>query len=233
MNSAQLEELKKFDCQFIEKLLPRIVVVPDDEGAICRLVAFAREKRYRICATGKGTSFPANYDASEDQIFLLMTQMNQLIDLRLLDATVEVEAGILTSDLAKRLNGTDFGFPAVLTEYKGTVGGALLGADKDGIRHLEIRRRLLGITLVDPLGRLLKFGGPTIKNVAGYDVWSFVVGTGGRFGVLTHCILNVEKLPPISAVAQKNITCGSAENPARWIYANLGKRLDPDGIFVR
>ena len=233
MDSAVLDELKRCGCQPVERLLPRIVIVPDDDEAICRLVSLASEKRFRICATGKGTGFPVNYETSEEQLFLLTTQMNQLLDLRPLDALVVVEAGMLASNLAERLEGTDLDFPDIIAEYPGTLGGVVLGLDKSGMRHAEIRRRLLGIELVDPRGRMLKFGSPAIKNVAGYDYWSFIVGTGGRFGVLTRMILNLEKMLPLDPIFHRESPCDSDENPARWIFANLCKRLDPDGIFVR
>ena len=220
-------------CHAIEQFLPKAVLVPDDEGSVSRLIAVAGEKRLRICATGTGSSFPANYSPPEDLIILLMTQMNQLLELKLLDAIVEVEPGMLAADLAQRLEGTELDFPVVFAEYPGTLGGAMLGPDTSGIRHAEFRRRLLGLDLVDPRGRLLKFGRPVIKNVAGYDYWTFLVGTDGRFGILTRLILNLEHMPPLNSTLNPKTLQDSEENSTEWIFANLCKGLDPDGIFVR
>lgn len=233
MDPVLRETLEGSGCQVVEKLLPRIVLVPDDEKAIARLTEVAVKERLRICVIGKGTSFPANYEPLEDLIFLMSTQMNQLLDLRPLDAHVVVEVGMLASDLARHLEGTDLDFPVSLAEYPGTLGGAVLGPDRSGLRHAEIRRRLLGLELVDPRGRLLRFGSPAIKNVAGYNYWTYLVGTNGRFGVLTRLILNLEKMPALDQISHLEPLCNSDVNPACWIFANLCKGLDPNGIFVR
>lgn len=225
--------LEKAGCRVAENLLPQIVVLPDDEEAIVRLIKVAAEKRLRIRPLGKGTSFPPNYQPPEGLVFLMTTGLNQLLDLRLLDALVVVEAGMLASELAARLEGTDLDLPPILANYPGTIGGTVLGSNSTGLRHAEVRRRLLGLELMDPRGRLLKFGSAAIKNVAGYDYWSYLVGTEGRFGVLIRLTLNLEKMPPIEKLPHPDPLCESESNPTWWIFANLCKALDPDGIFVR
>lgn len=232
INSDLSRVLKDCGCQILEELLPRVALVTSDQEAIARLIGVAAEHRLRICTMGTGSSFSPDYNPQEDQIFLLMTQMNQIVDLRHLDAVVVVESGVLALDLAGRLDGTDLELPGVIANYSGTMGGAILGPDTTGERHTEIKRRLLGIEVIDSKGRRLKYGGSAIKNVTGYDYWTFLVGTGGRFGVLTRLILNLEKMPAFGPDTPQELPCDSKDSPAQWIFANLCKGLDPDGIFV-
>ncbi len=233
MEASLIEDLSKCGCQIVEQLLPRIVLIPEDTEAIAKLVRTAVEKRFHICPTGTGSSFPANYSPPDEIVFLMMNQMNQVLDLKPLDAIIAVESGMLTSELALKMDGTDLEIPPCLAEYPGTIGGALLGPDASGYRHAEIRRRILGVQLIDSRGDILSFGGASIKNVAGYDYWSFIVGTRGRFGILTHLILNIDRMPALNGPSELKQPCSSDENPTQWIYANLCKGLDPDGIFVR
>ena len=235
IDPALKEGFQRCGCQLVERLLPRIVLIPEEEEeeSIASLVKFADEKRLRICPTGTGSSFPANYEPPEDLIFILTTRMNQLLELKLLDAIAVMEPGILASELAKRLEGTDLDLPTCIAEYPGTMGGALLGPDPKNERHAHVRRRLLSLQLVDPKGRVLYFGSNAIKNVAGYDYWSFLIGTGSRFGVVTRLTLNLEKMPPLDAIPHVESQCESERNAGQWIVANLCKGLDPDGIFVR
>ncbi len=109
----------------------------------------------------------------------------------------------------------------------------MLGPDATGRRHAEFYRRLLGVELVNARGQIVRFGGGTVKNVAGYDYWNFLIGTAGRFGVLTSLILNLERMPEVLAKSTARETGRKADESNRWIIANLEKRLDPDGIFVR
>ncbi len=233
MDAELTGELSRCGCQVVEKLLPRLVVVPEDESAVSELIKLAARRRLRICPTGSGSSFPVNYQFPEGTVFLLLNTFNHVVDLRLTDASVTVQAGMTTAELARTLADTELQIPSVLADYPGTVAGALLVPDEEGSRREEFRRRLLCVKLVDARGKILRFGSLAIKNVAGYDYWSFLIGTGGRFGVLTEITLNLEKMPPLGSIPQTGSAPKRESNPAQWIYANLCKHLDPDGIFVR
>ncbi|MCX6640107.1 MAG: FAD-binding oxidoreductase [bacterium] len=233
MDTVLCEAIRLSGCQLVERLLPRMVAVPQDEAAISNLIQVAAEKRKRICSTGTGSSFAANYQPPDDMIFLLMVGMNQLLEIRPMDAIVVVEAGLLTTNLAQQMAGSDLDFPAVLADYPGTIAGAVLGPDHGGLRHAEIRRRLLGLELIDSEGRALRFGSSAIKNVAGFDYWSFIIGSAGRFGVVTRLTLNIEKMLPLTDIPNLKTAQNSDPNPVQWIYANLCKDIDPHGIFAR
>lgn len=233
MDQSLCEDFRACGCQIVEKLLPRTVLVPESEGSISQLIHLAADRRLRLRIIGSGSSYPTDFKPPSDVIFVMMARFISVLELSLSDAMVIVEAGVLTSDLRQHLNGTELQLPAVLANYPGTVGGALLGPDVSLMRHAEIKRRLLGVDLIDGRGRSLSFGRRTVKNVAGYDYWAFLVGTAGRFGVLTRLTLNLEKLPPISDLPLSSKTTEHADHSTSWILANLEKKLDPDGIFAR
>ncbi len=234
MNEELRKELEKCGCALLDRFLPRLVVSAQKEDDLMRLVMLAGKRRMRICPMGTGSSFPATYRPPTDMIFLLTTTVNRVVEVRAQDAVIIFESGILTAELNRVLEGSQWTFPPAFAQYPGTMGGALLSADSQGARHLEFKRRLLGVEMIDPRGRLLKLGSGTMKNVAGYDFWTFLVGTGGRFGILTKITLNLENLPLLdpspSADSEQQ---KPEEDTIRWIYANLEKKLDPDGIFTR
>jgi glycolate oxidase FAD binding subunit len=59
------------------------------------------------------------------------------------------------------------------------------------------RDLLLGITLLDGRGRILRFGGEVMKNVAGYDVSRLMAGALGTLGVLLEVSLKVLPAPAV------------------------------------
>jgi glycolate oxidase FAD binding subunit len=83
-------------------------------------------------------------------------------------------------------------------EDKGTIGGAI-AAGLGGPRRPwggAPRDLLLGIKLLDGQGRILKFGGEVMKNVAGYDISRLMAGAMGTFGILLEVSLKVLPSPP-------------------------------------
>ena len=73
----------------------------------------------------------------------------------------------------------------------GTVGGAL-AVGRSGLRRLAygpVRDTLLQARYVNADGRIVKAGGPTVKNVSGFDLCRLLVGSHGTLGFLGDVIL--------------------------------------------
>src|SRR5882762_2669722 len=78
-----------------------------------------------------------------------------------------------------------------------TIGG-VIAAGLSGPRRLyagAARDFVLGATLLDARGDLLRFGGQVMKNVAGFDVSRLLCGSLGILGVLTEVSLKVLPQP--------------------------------------
>jgi len=79
----------------------------------------------------------------------------------------------------------------------GTVGGALsVGAS--AVRRLgdgPVRDAVLQLRYVSAAGELVKAGGPTVKNVSGFDLCRLLVGSSGTLGFLGDVILRTRPLP--------------------------------------
>lgn len=75
----------------------------------------------------------------------------------------------------------------------GTVGGMVAAGLSGPARAAagSVRDHLLGVMLLDGRGRLMRFGGEVIKNVAGYDVSRLVAGSWGALGAACEVSLKV------------------------------------------
>ena len=58
-----------------------------------------------------------------------------------------------------------------------------------------IRDFVLGVTLINGKGEILRFGGEVMKNVAGYDVSRLVTGSFGTLGIVLDVSLKVLPIP--------------------------------------
>jgi glycolate oxidase FAD binding subunit len=95
---------------------------------------------------------------------------------------------------------------------RATVGG-LVAAQRGGPRRWtagSVRDHLLGLRLIDGMGRDLKFGGQVIKNVAGFDVTRLQAGAWGTLGVITEVSLKVLPLPQVEETLQFEFDEGDA-----------------------
>jgi glycolate oxidase FAD binding subunit len=113
------------------------------------------------------------------------------------DLTVTVRAGTTCADLAAVLGAA--GQECVLDprDAGATVGG-LLATGLSGhrrLRHGPLRDRVLEVRFVTADGRVVKGGGPTVKNVSGFDLPRLLVGSLGTIGVLAQVTLRCQPLP--------------------------------------
>src|SRR5690554_4233435 len=85
-----------------------------------------------------------------------------------------------------------------------TVGGCV-AAGLSGPRRMmagSLRDYVLGATLLDASGTVLRFGGEVMKNVAGYDVSRMLAGSLGIFGPILEVSLKVAPRPLAEATLE-------------------------------
>lgn len=104
------------------------------------------------------------------------------------EMTVQCGAGTPVDELDAEL--ARFG-QAVAIPPTGTIGGAL-AVGRSGIRRLgygPVRDVVLQARYVNARGEVVKAGGPTVKNVSGFDLCRLLVGSHGTLGFLGEVIL--------------------------------------------
>jgi glycolate oxidase FAD binding subunit len=93
-----------------------------------------------------------------------------------------------------------------------TVGGCIAAGlagprrSATGVTYGGVRDALLGARLLDGRGRVLRFGGTVMKNVAGYDVARVLAGSMGILGVLLEVSLKVLPRPAMEATLRFEFT---------------------------
>jgi glycolate oxidase FAD binding subunit len=113
------------------------------------------------------------------------------------DMTVSVGAGTACADLAAELAAAGQEVPLDPRSDAATVGG-VLACGLSGIRRLRhgpVRDHVLEVRFVTGDGRTVKGGGPTVKNVTGYDLPRLMVGSLGTLGVLEQVTLRCRPRP--------------------------------------
>lgn len=114
------------------------------------------------------------------------------------EMTVRVRAGTTVAELHAAL--AERGQRTALPDRGGTVGGALAVGEND-VRALGrgfIRTAPLQVRYISAEGRVVSSGGPTVKNVTGFDLPRLMTGALGTLGLLAEVILRTNPIPPVS-----------------------------------
>ncbi len=116
------------------------------------------------------------------------------------ELTVTVGAGTTVAELDAVLGAHDQECRLDPRDPNATIGG-VLATGLSGHRRLRygpLRDRVLEVRFATADGRLVRGGGPTVKNVTGYDLPRLLVGSFGTLGVLTRVILRASPRPAVA-----------------------------------
>lgn len=138
------------------------------------------------------------------------------------EMTVRVGAGTTVEDLDAAL--AEHGQCVALPAGGGSTIGGALAVGRSGIRRLgygPVRDTLLEARYVSAAGAVVKAGGPTVKNVSGYDLCRLLVGSLGTLGLLGEVVLRTRPLP-----AQSRWFAGEADP-----FDLLGRLYRPSSLL--
>jgi len=121
-------------------------------------------------------------------------------------------------------------FDPPLVESGATIGGTVAaGLSGPGrFRYGGVRDFILAVQFADGTGQLLRGGAKVVKNAAGFDIPKFLVGSCGRFGVITEMTFKV--FPTPQSWLTLRIPCADATEAAARIAQGASSRWELDAL---
>lgn len=180
--------------------LPDVVIYPENEEQIEKLVAFAHNEEVPLYVYGGGSSVTQGVECNKNGISLDMRKnFNKVIKFNEKNQTITVEAGMSGPQLEAHLNNAveEFGAERAYTcghfpqsfEYS-SVGGWTVtrGAGQNSTYYGKIEDIVLGQKYSTPCN------GPIVTDdypakATGPDINQIMMGSEGAYGVLTHVTL--------------------------------------------
>jgi glycolate oxidase FAD binding subunit len=120
-----------------------------------------------------------------------------VVDHQAAEMTVRVLAGTPVADVDEAVGAAGQCVAIASRAPEATVGGAL-AVGRSGLRRLgwgPVRDTVLEVTAVTAAGRVVRAGGPTVKNVTGYDLCRLLVGSLGTLAILAEVVLRTRPRP--------------------------------------
>jgi glycolate oxidase FAD binding subunit len=150
-----------------------------------------------LAAVGSRTHWEVGGPAPADTDVVLVRAPDGIAVYDPADLTVTVGAGTRCIELAAALAEHGQECPLDPRLADATVGG-VLATGLSGHRRLRygpVRDRVLEVRFVTADGRVVKGGGPTVKNVSGFDLPRLLVGSLGTIGLLVQVTLRCQPRP--------------------------------------
>ena len=151
---------------------------------------------------------PLRIQGSNSKAFLGRTTAGEILDTRShrgivsydpTELVITARCGTPLSALAQALDAAQQMLPCEPPSFgDGSTVGGMIACGLSGPRRPwsgSVRDFVLGTRVITGQGKLLRFGGEVMKNVAGYDLSRLMAGSYGSLGLITEVSLKVLPKP--------------------------------------
>lgn len=185
------------DCRFqIHGMCPAEIRIPITLEETQSIVQDAQGKC--VIPWGGGKRQHVGYPPEHADLILSTERLSQVTDYQPADLTVTVQAGATVTDLQNALavHGQWLPLDVACPDIQ-TIGGVVAARAGSLTRfaHGTVRDHLIGVTVVNHHGEVIKGGGKVVKNVAGYDLPKLYCGSWGTLGLIVDATFKVAPLP--------------------------------------
>jgi glycolate oxidase len=178
---------------------PLAVVRPSSTAEVATAVQIAAQHRVPVVTRGAGSGLSGGASAVDGCITLSTERMRSVsIDRAAMTATVQ--PGLLNAELKAAARAEGLWYPPDPSSFEICSIGGNLATNAGGlccVKYGVTTDYVLGLEVVLADGRVLRLGGRTVKDVAGYDLKRLFVGSEGTLGVITEATLRLRPLPPV------------------------------------
>ena len=183
-----------YDATPIFSYPPEALVFPENEEQISQLIKLSNEEKFAIVPRGSGTGLSGGAVPVENSVLVVMTKWDRILEIDSANLTAWVEPGVITGCLQNEVEKMGLFYPPDPGSLNVCTIGGNVANNAGGLRGLKYgvtKNYVLGVEMVLPNGDLLKTGGKNMKDVAGYNLKDFMVGSEGTLGILTKILLRL------------------------------------------
>ena len=219
-------KLYEYDASLIRSK-PDCIVCPTSTEQVSKVVKFAQDHKIPVIARGAGTNLSGGSVTVHGGIAIVLTKMNQILDLDIENLRVVVQPGVITLDLKNVLARHGYLYqPDPASEKVTTIGGNF-GENSGGphcLKYGVTSNHVLGVELVLYDGQIVQVGGKALDN-PGYDLMGVLGGSEGTLGIVTQAVLRI--MPKAEAVKTMLCIFNSIEEGGNTVTAIIGEGIIP------
>jgi len=181
--------------------LPEAIIIPHSKEEIAQIVTLANEEAFAIVPRGSGSGLSGGSVPVENSIVLLMSHWNKILEIDTENLTVLLEPGVITADVHSAVEKLGLFYPPDPGSMNICTIGGNVAENAGGLRGLKYgvtKHYVMGLEVVLPNGEIIFSGGKSVKDVAGYNLKDFFVGSEGTLGIFTKILLKLIPKPETS-----------------------------------
>ncbi len=175
-----------------------IVVLPDTTDEVAAIARLCNDRLIPLTPRGGGTGYSGGAVPLANGVLLGLDRMNQILSVEPENLLAVVQPNVITATLQRTVAEFNLFYPPDPASAERCVIGGNVAENAGGPRAFKYgttARYILGLEAVLPGGAIIRTGGKTLKNVAGYDLTHLIVGSEGTLAIVTEVTVRLIPKP--------------------------------------
>ncbi len=205
---------------------PVAVAMPGSAEEVARLLRTASEQGLSVLLRGSGTHLYLGAPPTPIGMVLSFARMNRLVEYDAEDLTITAEAGTTLGALQKTVGEHGQILPLDPPGPDSATLGGIAATNLSGtmrMRYGSPRDLVIGLRVALADGTVVKTGGKTVKNVAGYELNKLFVSSLGTLGAICALTMRLTAQPEAKQIVLASLPPPTAAEAVRHL---LSSRLD-------
>ncbi len=228
----EIEDLRPYECDGLSayRQLPMMVVLPQSEEQIIKILQLCYATKTPVVARGAGTGLSGGALPHAEGVLLSLAKLKQIIEIDPLARMARVQPGVRNLAISEAVAPYGLYYaPDPSSQIACSIGGNV-AENSGGVHCLKYGltvHNILKLRVLTIAGECLEIGGESLDS-AGYDLLALMTGSEGMLGIVTEITV---KLIPIPEKAQLVMAAFDDVHKAGNAVANvIGAGIIPAGM---
>jgi glycolate oxidase len=207
---------------------PGAIVFPNDITDITQTLSVANQNFTPVTIRGAGTGKSGGSIPNPEGIVLAMERWNSILEIDEENHMAVVEPGVLTKTLQDAVKEKGLFYPPDPSSLEiCTLGGNVAenAGGPSAFKYGVTGDYVLGLEGVWGNGQAFSLGGKRLKDVAGYDLKSLLVGSEGTLAVITKITLKL--IPYPHYIKDLLLTFNTVQEASRCLRQIINSKVQP------
>ncbi|MBA2700192.1 MAG: FAD-binding protein [Chloroflexi bacterium] len=195
---ADRESHRSDETSYLPTGLPGAVAVPTETAQVVELVRICARFDVPIVPRGAGSGLSGGATGLAGALTIAFTGMDRIVEVDRENLCVVTQPGVVNARLKSAVAEVGLFYPPDPASFEWCTIGGNLGTNAGGlccVKYGQTRDSVLSLEIVMADGSLIRTGGRTLKDVAGYSLTHLIVGSQGTLALITEATLRLRPQP--------------------------------------
>ena len=197
LSGAAAERAYDSDAYTVDRSAPVAIALPKDTAEVAEIVRYCVGQNIPYTARGAGTGLSGGVLPALGGVVISTKRLTAILEIDVENRAMRAQSGVANKKLSDAVKHAGLHFaPDPSSQTVSTLGGNI-GENAGGPHTLKYgvtAPHILGITMVNPEGEIVEFGGPT-AGLPGSEFIGLIVGSEGTLGVVTEAWIQLTPIP--------------------------------------